>query len=75
MELSQVTVTSDTPGFTAVIEASNRPDAGFKTLSESQTVAASTTYDLSGGKYRYYLVWITSLESRAHVNEVNAKAK
>jgi serine/threonine protein kinase len=75
VELSQVTVTTDTPGFTAVIEGSNRPDAGFKTVSESQTVAASTTYDLSGGTYRYYLVWITSLEGRAHVNEVKAKSK
>jgi hypothetical protein len=75
VELSQVTVTTDTPGFTAVIEGSNRPDAGFKTVSESQTVAASTTYDLSGGTHRYYLVWITSLEGRAHVNEVKAKSK
>jgi eukaryotic-like serine/threonine-protein kinase len=75
VELSQLSVTTDTPGFTAVIEASNRPDAGFKSVSNSQTVDVSTTYDLNGGKYRYYLVWITSLVGRAHVNEVRAKAK
>jgi hypothetical protein len=70
----RLTDITDTPGFTAVIEASNLPDRGFKSVSDSQTVAATTTYDLNGGKYRYYLVWITSLAGRAHVNEVRAKA-
>jgi eukaryotic-like serine/threonine-protein kinase len=73
VELSELTLTSDTPGYTAVIEASNRPDRSFKTVSDSQTVEDQTTFDLAGGSYRYYLVWITSLESRAHVNEVRAR--
>jgi hypothetical protein len=73
IELSALTVTTDTPGFTAVIQASNSPDGGFKTISDSQTVEEQTTFDLRGGTYRYYLIWITSLESRAHVNEVRAK--
>jgi eukaryotic-like serine/threonine-protein kinase len=73
VDLSQLTVSTDTPGYTAVIEASNRSDGGFKVVSDSQTVEASTTFDLKGGGYRYYLVWITSLDGRAHVNEVKAK--
>ena len=73
VELSDLTVTTDTPGYTAVIEGSNRSDGGFKTVSDSQTVEATTTFDLQGGEYRYYLIWITSLEGRAHVNEVKAK--
>ena len=73
VELSQVTVTSDTPGFTAVIGASNRSDGGFKDVSDSQIVESETTFDLRGGTYRYYLVWITSLSGRAHVNEVKAR--
>jgi serine/threonine-protein kinase len=74
VELSEVTVTTDTPGFTAVIEASSEPDGGFKTVSNSQAVEDQTTFDLEGGSYRYYLIWITSLNGRAHINEVNAKS-
>ena len=74
VELSELTVITDTPGFTAVIEASNRPDGGFKTVSDSQAVEAQTAFDLEGGSYRYYLIWITSLESRAHIDEVRAKS-
>ena len=74
VELSEVTVTTDTPGFTAVIEASSEPDGGFKTVSNSQTVEDQTTFDLEGGSYRYYLLWITSLNGRAHINEVKAES-
>ena len=74
VDLSEVTVTTDTPGYTAVIEASNRPDGGFKVVSDSQTVEEQTTFDLEGGDYRYYLIWITSLDGHAHVNEVRARS-
>jgi eukaryotic-like serine/threonine-protein kinase len=73
VELSQLTVTTDTAGFTAVIEASSRSTGGFKPLSDSRTVDSETTFDLKGGSYRYYLIWITSLSGRAHINEVRAK--
>ena len=73
VEVSELTVTSDTPGYTAVIRASDSPDGGFKTVSDSQTVETETTFDLQGGSYRYYLVWITSLTGRAHINEVSAR--
>jgi eukaryotic-like serine/threonine-protein kinase len=74
VELSALTLTTDTPGFTAVIQGSNSPDGGFKTISDSQTVAEQTTFGLRGGTFRYYLIWITSLESRAHINEVRARS-
>jgi serine/threonine-protein kinase len=74
VELSEVTLRTNTPGFTAVIEASSRPDGGFKTVSNSQTVEGQTTFDLEGGSYRYYLIWITGLTGRAHINEVKAKS-
>ena len=74
VDLSEVTVTTDTPGYTAVIEASNRPDGGFKVVSDSQTVEEQMTFDLEGGDYRYYLIWITSLDGHAHVNEVRARS-
>jgi len=74
VELSELTATTDRPGFTAVIEGSNRPDGGFKTISDSQAVEDQTTFDLEGGSYRYYLIWITSLEGHAHINEVKARS-
>jgi hypothetical protein len=74
VDLTELTVATDTPGFTAVVEASNRIDRGFKTVSSSQTVEDETTFDLQGGDERYYLVWITSLDGRAHINEVKAKS-
>jgi eukaryotic-like serine/threonine-protein kinase len=74
VDLSELTVTTDTPGYTAVIEASNRSDGGFKVVSASQTVEEETTFDLEGGDYRYYLIWITSLDGRAHINEVRARS-
>jgi eukaryotic-like serine/threonine-protein kinase len=74
--LKSVTVTTDTPGFTAQIKASDSPTGGFQPVSSSQTVESSTTFHLSGGAHAYYLIWLTSLpsgSSSAHVNEVTAK--
>jgi putative peptidoglycan lipid II flippase len=70
VELSQIIVTSDEPGFTAKIQAGNRADGGFKDVSRDEQVESSTTFDLYGGKYRYYVVWITDPNRRAHINEV-----
>jgi hypothetical protein len=72
VELSELTVTSDEPGFTAEIRARKSASEGFVAVSEAQEVGASTTFDLRGGEYRYYLVWITDPNGRAHVNEVTA---
>ncbi|MHB8643609.1 MAG: serine/threonine-protein kinase [Gaiellaceae bacterium] len=74
--LKSLTITTDTPGFTAQIKASDSPTGGFQPVSSSQTVESSTTFHLNGGPHSYYLVWLTSLprgSSSAHVNEVTAK--
>ena len=70
----QVTVTTDTPGFTAEIEAGDSATGPFTPVSDGQTVGARTTFDLSGADARYLVVWITNLGplSQAHVNEVSA---
>jgi predicted Ser/Thr protein kinase len=72
VDLSKLTVTSDEPGFTARIQAGNSPSGGFEDVSGEQQVQARTIFDLNGGKYRYYVVWITNPNGRAHVNEVRA---
>jgi predicted Ser/Thr protein kinase len=74
-KLSELTVTSDTVGFTAQIKAGSSQSGPFSVDSASQTVGASTTFHLRGADARYYVVWITDLGSNdsVHVNEVTAK--
>ena len=69
---SQLAVTTDTPGFTAEIRAGDSPEGPFQTVAAGQPVGATTVWDLDGSAARYYVVWITALESVAHVNEVEA---
>jgi eukaryotic-like serine/threonine-protein kinase len=72
--LSQIAVTTDTPGFTAEIRGGSSPEGPFETVGEGKTVEATTTWDLDGPDARYYVVWITDLggQSQVHVNEVKA---
>ena len=69
-----VTVTTDTPGFTAAIQVGDSTSGPFRTVSDSHTITGQTTFDLSDAHGRYYVVWITNLGplSSAHVNTVRA---
>jgi serine/threonine-protein kinase len=71
--LTQLTVVTDTPGFTAFIRSGDSPE-GTRIVSPSRNVGATTTFPVSSGPARYYVVWITNLgPNRAvHVNEVRA---
>ncbi len=71
VKLGSVTVTTDTPGYTAKILAGDSESGPFTDDSSSETVGTSTTFDLNGATARYYVVWITSLPPGdvAHVNE------
>ncbi len=70
--LSSLTVESETPGFTAEIQAGASPEGPFDVVAEGKSVAASTTWELDGTEERYYVVWITDLDGLARVNEVTA---
>jgi hypothetical protein len=73
--LDRLTVTTDTPGFTAKIQAGATPTGPFHDDSGSTVVGGRTTFDLQGAEARYYVVWITNLGAgtpQAHVNEVTA---
>ena len=74
--LSQLEIASDEPGFTARIRASESEAERFVDVSAEKTVGARTEFpiDTGGKKYRYYLIWITDPNGRAHVNEVRARA-
>ena len=73
--LGRLVVRSDTPGFEAVVKAGSKADGPFEDVSKSAQVGTRTTFELDTGdkEYRYYLIWITSLDSVAHVNEVRAR--
>ncbi len=72
--LHRLTVTTNTPGFTAEIQAGDSGRGRFNSVSHPQTVGRKTTFDLSHAKARYFVIWITNLGplSAAHVNEVGA---
>jgi serine/threonine-protein kinase len=69
-----LTVTSDTPGFSAVVKAGSSPQSA-QTVSDSKVLGARTTFDLRAAKGPMFVLWITSLPPGgvAHVNEVTAK--
>jgi eukaryotic-like serine/threonine-protein kinase len=71
-ELAQIAVSTDTPGFTAEIRAGSSPQGPFETVGSSKTVVERTVWDLEGPEARYYVVWITALDGKAHVNEARA---
>jgi serine/threonine protein kinase len=72
--LKTLTVTTDTPGYTAVVKAGNSAEAA-QADSDPETVAAKTTFDLNGRAGSVYVLWITRLPigGRAQVNEVTAR--
>jgi serine/threonine-protein kinase len=69
---------SDGPGYTAEIRGSTRADGDFAAVSDAQTVAGRTDFELDTGgeEYRFLLVWITEPgpSGRAHVNEVSLRS-
>jgi putative peptidoglycan lipid II flippase len=73
---SRIKVTSDTPGFNAEIQAGDSLTGPFDSISESQTVGTSATFNLQDAQARYFVVWITTSPpgGSAHVNEVTASS-
>jgi len=68
-----LTLTTDTPGFTAEIRAGASPDGPFGTVvGASKTTSETTAWELEESDARYFAVWITDLDRVAHVNEVKA---
>jgi eukaryotic-like serine/threonine-protein kinase len=74
-KLSTLTIRTDTPGFTALVQGGDRQNGGFADVSGEQTVARTTRFELDTGgeEYRFYVVWITDPKGRAHLNEVRAR--
>ena len=70
-----MTIITDTPGFTAQIRAGDTATGPFHIVSNSRTIANTTaTFSLNGGG-RYFLVWITNLGSNDQVRIDEVKAR
>jgi eukaryotic-like serine/threonine-protein kinase len=68
-----LTVSTDTPGFTAEIRAGDSRMSFGDPISAAQRVARRTTFELDDTDARFLVLWITELASgSAHVNEVTA---
>jgi hypothetical protein len=71
VSLTRITVTTDTPGFTAQVNAAfDTPSGPYTTISPSKTVTPTTSFSFAGRQARYYVIWITKLDRVAHINEV-----
>jgi serine/threonine-protein kinase len=78
IQLSRITVVTDTPGFTAEIRATNISGTLGQKVSDSRVVGRTTRFAIRpDAPKRYYLVWITKVAPGvpAHVNEVHAFGK
>jgi serine/threonine-protein kinase len=79
VQLSRITVVTDTPGFTAEIRATNIQGTPGQKVSDSRVVGRTTRFAIhQPAPKRFYFVWITKLAPDghfAHVNEVRAFGK
>jgi tRNA A-37 threonylcarbamoyl transferase component Bud32 len=79
VQLSRITVVTDTPGFTAEIRATNIQGTPGQKVSDSRVVSRTTRFAIhQPAPKRFYFVWITKLAPGghfAHVNEVRAFGK
>ncbi len=79
VQLSRITVVTDTPGFTAEIRATNIQGTPGQKVSDSLVAGRTTRFAIhQSAPKRFYVVWITKLAPGghfAHVNEVRAFGK
>jgi predicted Ser/Thr protein kinase len=72
VQLRELGIVTQTPGFTAVIRGGTSASGPFDAyLSSPQTVQSSMQIALKGGKYRWYLIWLTRLPPNYHAVRIN----
>jgi serine/threonine-protein kinase len=76
VQLSRITVVTDTPGFRAEIRATNIQGGPTQKVSDNKVVGRTTRFQINQpAPKRFYVIWITKLPPGghfAHVNEVRA---
>jgi serine/threonine-protein kinase len=76
-KVTQLTLSTDTAGFTAMIQSGSSQSGPFTAASGSKQAASTTNFALNGPPARYYVIWITDLGPNisVNVNEVTAKGR
>jgi hypothetical protein len=81
VRLATLRLQSETPGFTAEIQAGTRPEGPFTRIVRGRKIGASTVVRVGGkSPRRYVLIWITQLGATprtggaVRINEVRATA-
>jgi hypothetical protein len=76
VQLHELGIATETPGFTAVIRAGDAAGGPFNaTVSASRVAERQAQFAIHGGKHRFYLIWITALPPNyesVRINEVKA---
>jgi hypothetical protein len=74
---ARLVLTTDTPGFAALIQAGNARGGPFTAVSGSKTTTARTVFALTPRSARYLIVWVTSMPPGgvASVNQVAVSAR
>ena len=79
VQLSRITILTDTPGFRAEIRATNIQGGPTQKVSDNKVVGRTTRFQINQpAPKRFYVIWITKLAPGghfAHVNEVRAFGK
>jgi len=68
----RIVVVTDTPGYSAVIQAGPSATGPFHAVSAPAAVSTRTAFTVRSSAERYWVVWITHLDHVAHVDEVSA---
>jgi hypothetical protein len=74
---TRLVLTTDTPGFAALIQSGDARSGSFTAVSSSKTTTARTVFALRPRSARYLMVWVTSMPPGgvASVNEVAVAAR
>jgi hypothetical protein len=74
---TRLVLTTDTPGYSAQIQAGDAQAGPFTAVSGSQTTTTRTVFGLTPRSARYLMVWVTSMPPGgvASVNEVAVAAR
>ena len=77
LRATRLVLTTDTPGFAALIQSGDARSGPFSAVSSSKTTTARTVFALRPRSARYLMVWVTSMPPGgvASVNEVAVAAR
>jgi hypothetical protein len=70
--LRHLVVSTDTPGFRAVVQSGSSATGPFRPVSVAAPVESHTAFTLDHKPARFYVIWITELDYVVHIDDVRA---